>query len=685
MDSLKAESGVNKRGLYKGVKMSRQEKRVLSITVTIAALIIVLSGCAITGSGPARVVKPGDQVMLNYTCCLKNGEIVTTTDKGVAKNQSLPKASIFREKLHYKALGLVAGRETGCQDCPEEIHKGFEEDIAARLAEAIVDLRVGESRTVEITAAVPPGMKKDEQFIQMARVRNFPREMRMAKDIYAAQTGKQPEAGQEVNFNPAIPGKVTSVIGDEVVVQFKIKPGAGRDTFFGKETARDMGDHFEIVIDAREGHLVRSGPLVGKIIDVDERLFTLDYGHPFGGEALVCDITVESAQTPVITAPSSKKGETRVAQEKSQAAVEEAARAGKTVAEIDFDKNRDRVQKGDLARVNYTARCFSDDKVFRTTLAEVAGDPDIKKAAWYEEPESFSPEDILAGEKASMPGLGEAVLGMSAGEKRMITLTPEKAYGPPDPRKMMKLPTIKRMSEVISMSAQEYVQKFRFLPVVGKEVNLVPYFKTRVIEITERRVTLEHLAKDGEQVQESFGTTEIHSDGKEIFIKLVPRIGAPFEVKGRKGRIISTDGSAFTVDFNNPLAGKTIVIDLKVVSITRASVFQTMEIPWLEDHDAGLAAALTDGKPVVLVLHAEWCGWCKRLLNEVMDDPRIKSLNDRFVWVKINSDVELEYKDLYEQKGFPLIVLLSPEGEIIKKLDGFRDAATLKRELDNII
>ena len=73
--------------------MSRQKKKVLSITVTIAALIVVLGGCAITGFGPARVVKPGDQVMLNYTCCLKNGEIVATTDEGATKNQSLPKAT----------------------------------------------------------------------------------------------------------------------------------------------------------------------------------------------------------------------------------------------------------------------------------------------------------------------------------------------------------------------------------------------------------------------------------------------------------------------------------------------------------------------------------------------------------------------------------------------------------------
>ncbi|MBE9550458.1 MAG: FKBP-type peptidyl-prolyl cis-trans isomerase [Proteobacteria bacterium] len=664
--------------------MSRQEKRVLSITLTMAALLVVLSGCALTGSGPAHVVKPGDQAMLNYTCRLKNGEIVATTDEGVAKNQSLPKASIFREKLHYRALRLVAGGKTACQDCPEEIHKGFEEDIAARLAEAIVDLRVEESRTVEITAAVPPGMKKDEQFIQMARVRNAPREMRMAKDIYAGRTGKPPEVGQEVDFNPAVPGKVTSVIGDEVVIQFFILPGAGRDTSFGKETVRDMGDHFEIVIDACEGHLVRSGPLVGRIVDVDERLFTLDYGHPFGGEALMCDVTVGSAQTPEKTAPSSKKGDTRAVQERLKAAVEETVRTGKAV-EIGLDKDPDRVRKGDLVRVNYTAKCFSDGQVFCTTMAGVAGDPGTRKVAWYEEPKGFFPEHILAGEEGSMPGLGEAVPGMAVGEKRTITLPPEKAYGSPDSRKMMQLPTVKHMPKVISMSAQEYVQKFRSLPVVGKEVDVVPYFKTRVIEITERRATLEHLAKDGERVQESFGTTEIHSDGKEVTIELVPRIGAPFEANGRKGRIISTGGSVFTVDFNNPLAGKTIVLDLEVLSLTKASRMAAWQIPWLEDHDKGLTAALTDGKPMVLVLYADWCEWCKRLLNETLEDPRIRSLKDRFIWVRINSDAELEYKELYEQNGFPLIVLLNPEGETIKKLEGFRDAAKLRRELDDII
>ena len=38
---------------------------------------------------------------------------------------------------------------------------------------------------------------------------------------------------------------------------------------------------------------MRTGPLVGRIIAVENGLFTLDYGLPFGGETLVCDVVVE--------------------------------------------------------------------------------------------------------------------------------------------------------------------------------------------------------------------------------------------------------------------------------------------------------------------------------------------------------------------------------------------------------
>ena len=46
--------------------------------------------------------------------------------------------------------------------------------------------------------------------------------------------------------------------------------------------------------------------------------------------------------------------------------------------------------------------------------------------------------------------------------------------------------------------------------------------------------------------------------------------GAEFPLKDATGIITSTDGANFTVDANNPLAGKAIVIDFEVVSLSKA-------------------------------------------------------------------------------------------------------------------
>lgn len=271
--------------------MSRQEKS-LSITVTMAALIVVLSGCAITGSSPARVVKPGDQAVVSYTCRLKSGEIVATTYEQVAKDSSLPKSSILRPRKKYDPESLKAGGVTS--GSRPQAARGFEQEVRARLAEAVVGMREGENRTLELFAGDVPGMRDDERIIRMARVRRRPRVMRMMKEEYTRRIGKAPEVSQKVVFDPAIPGEVTSVTETEVIVRFSAKPGAEVDTPFGRGVIREKQDRYEIVIDANVGTLVRSGPIVGRIVGVDERLITIDYGDPFGDEALVCDVMVES-------------------------------------------------------------------------------------------------------------------------------------------------------------------------------------------------------------------------------------------------------------------------------------------------------------------------------------------------------------------------------------------------------
>ena len=86
-----------------------------------------------------------------------------------------------------------------------------------------------------------------------------------------------------------------------------------------------------------------------------------------------------------------------------------------------------------------------------------------------------------------------------------------------------------------------------------------------------------------------------------------------------------------------------------------------------------------------MILYADWCGWCKKTFAETIPDPRVSRLKDKFVWMKVNSDKETKYKQMYGQNGFPMMVLLRPDGTVAEKIDGFRDGAALGRVLKEFL
>nr|NJM04438.1 thioredoxin fold domain-containing protein [Desulfobacula sp.] len=203
--------------------------------------------------------------------------------------------------------------------------------------------------------------------------------------------------------------------------------------------------------------------------------------------------------------------------------------------------------------------------------------------------------------------------------------------------------------------------------------------------MTDEFILLHNLATDGRVEQAPFGRTTVSLEGDTITITLTPIIGAEFEAGEKKGFIISADQDRFVVDFNHPFAGQKLFLDLSLVSFTKASAFKDIHIPWIEDHDTGLETARLQEKPAVLVLYADWCQWCKKLFDETFQDPRIKLLKDEFVWVKANSDLDKGLKSFYKQAGFPMLVFLDDKGNMVKKLEGFKDADSLLFELETML
>jgi FKBP-type peptidyl-prolyl cis-trans isomerase 2 len=294
---------------------------------------------------------------------------------------------------------------------------------------------------------------------------------------------------------------------------------------------------------------------------------------------------------------------------------------------------------------------------------------------------------MIAGKPANFPGVGQSVVGMAVGRKNQVRIPGESAYVRPEPGKIQSFPAVWTSPRTVRLAPAAFLTRFQASPILGTEVQFTPFLKASVREVSDTMVVLELMAKNGEKHTEEFGTITIGlgQKGDEVVATLVPIIGAAFRTASAEGRIAGFDGKSFTVDFNPPLAGRPVVLDIEVVAVTRASELAGMQIPWMEDHDKGLLAAKEAQKPAVMLLYADWCGWCKKLENETFPDPRIKVLRDRLTFIKVNSGRQKDVQKKYGQKGFPLVILFNRKGEMAGRIDGYRDAPGLRRALDGLI
>ncbi|CAI1492631.1 MULTISPECIES: peptidylprolyl isomerase [Thermococcus] len=93
-----------------------------------------------------------------------------------------------------------------------------------------------------------------------------------------------------------------------------------------------------------------------------------------------------------------------------------------------------KVEAGDYVLFNYVGR-FENGEVFDTSIEELA-----RKHGVYVEDREYGPMWARIGVGEIIPGLDEAIIGMEPGEKKTVTVPPEKAYGMPNPELIIKVP-----------------------------------------------------------------------------------------------------------------------------------------------------------------------------------------------------------------------------------------------------
>ncbi len=90
------------------------------------------------------------------------------------------------------------------------------------------------------------------------------------------------------------------------------------------------------------------------------------------------------------------------------------------------------------------------------------------------------------------------------------------------------------------------------------------------------------------------------------------------------------------------------------------------QINWMEWGKDAFDKAKKENKPIFLDIGAVWCHWCHVLDNTTLSDPIvIKTINENFIPIKVDTDKRPDINDRYNQGGWPTTAFLTPDGELI--------------------
>jgi len=98
-------------------------------------------------------------------------------------------------------------------------------------------------------------------------------------------------------------------------------------------------------------------------------------------------------------------------------------------------------QEGDFVLIDYTLRVKETGQVIDTTLEEVAEEAGLHRAG-----EVYEPMLVVIGAGWVLKGLEKRLREMDVGQEATVELPPEEAYGPRDPEKVVRL-LARRLSE----------------------------------------------------------------------------------------------------------------------------------------------------------------------------------------------------------------------------------------------
>ncbi len=177
---------------------------------------------------------------------------------------------------------------------------------------------------------------------------------------------------------------------------------------------------------------------------------------------------------------------------------------------------------------------------------------------------------FTVGKNQTIQGIERAVLGMKQGESKTLTIEATDAYGPYNPELVINMSLVAEYNRTSKISTDEFIRIFGKNPMYNETYQIANLWPVRVIGIYDNITEIREEPEQGQTLTTTYGIYVITYTDDKIIKRLIPTTGASMITPYGRAKIISANSENMTLDFNHPLAGKTLIFDIKVLNITKS-------------------------------------------------------------------------------------------------------------------
>ncbi len=132
-----------------------------------------------------------------------------------------------------------------------------------------------------------------------------------------------------------------------------------------------------------------------------------------------------------------------------------------------------------------------------------------------------------------------------------------------------------------------------------------------------------------------------------------------------------------------------LIILILLISVNNLEALDDLEVldspEWIDSYSAALLKAKEEDKPIMIDVYANWCKWCKVLDQQTYSDSEVISKSNEFINAKVNGDHNKEIVMKYQVSGYPTLLFIDSEGNLLMNVTGFVKAPDLLNKMETVL